>query len=83
MGDDAEFDALYNELFGGDPAPVPKPKPARKLNALSTATCANCHGAMKMSMVGFIHTKSGNIYCYGIHRPDEVGVPVVDEENRQ
>jgi hypothetical protein len=70
MGDDAEFDALYNELFGGDPAPVPKPKPARKLNALSTATCANCHGTLKRSMVGWIHAKGGTNVCYTVSRPE-------------
>jgi hypothetical protein len=82
MADNNEFDVLYERLFG-EPAfdikYVPYVKPTRKLNALSTATCANCHGAMKMSMVGMIHVKSGNDLCYGINRPDQTGIPIIDE----
>jgi hypothetical protein len=76
-----EFDVLYEQLFGDDqtPEPAPIPKPKRPLNALSTAICQRCRGAMKMSMAGWIHVKSGNDLCYGIHRPSDTGIPVVDE----
>jgi hypothetical protein len=75
-----DFDVLYEQLFGGDePVVVAVPAPARVLNALSTATCQRCRSAMKNSMVGFVHVKSGNDLCYGIHRPNDTGIPVVDE----
>jgi hypothetical protein len=70
MADDKEFDAMYEQLFGDDPAPIPPSIPKRVLNALSTATCGNCQGTLKRSMVGWIHAKGGTSVCYTVSRPE-------------
>jgi len=82
MGNEAEFDAMYEQLFGDDPAPIPPSIPKRVLNALSTATCGRCRGGMKRSMAGWVHDKSGNDLC-GPRWPGQVGMPIVDEENER